>query len=255
MNIISINKLTLINADFLDVAIGPESIDLVITSPPYNLNVKYNSYDDNKSLDEYLNLLERWFKKIFNVLKPEGRFCLNIPFLNNVGKFNQYFEIQNLLYDVGFKLNTVIIWDKMNMANRMKWGSFLSAMNPHVVPTVELIIVSYKESFKKLRRGKSDIEKDEFLKWTLGIWRIAGENTREKLGHPAPMPIELPYRLIKLYSYVDDVILDPFMGIGTVLKAANMLKRRAVGIEIDKEYFERAVNYFKNIELFEVMNK
>lgn len=237
----TIGELTLINDDFLNVDIATESIDLIITSLPYNLGVKYNNYDDNKPLEEYLILLERWLGKMYNILKRDGRLCLNIPFLNNKFKFDQYFETRKVLEKIGFKLNTVIVWDKMNMPNRMKWGSWLSALNPHVVPTFELIIVSYKESFKKMRKGVSDITKKEFLSWTLGLWQIPGENKAKKLGHPAPFPIEIPYRLIKLYSYVDDVILDPFMGAGTTLKAAKILNRKAIGVEIDVEYYRKAL--------------
>ena len=116
----------------------------------------------------------------------------------------------------------------------------MSASSPHIIAPAELIVVMYKDRWKKTYKGKSDISKDEFLEWTNGVWTFSGES-KKKIGHPAPFPVELPKRCIKLFSYKGDVVLDPFAGSGTTLLAANMLGRKVFGIEISREYCELAM--------------
>ncbi len=119
-------------------------------------------------------------------------------------------------------------------------GSWLSASAPFVIAPVEVIVVLYKEQWKKVSGSKkSDITKDEFMKWTNGVWTFMGEN-KKRIGHPAPFPVELPKRCIKLFSFVGDTILDPFLGRGTSLIACAMTNRKGIGVNIDRKYCELA---------------
>ena len=236
-----INGITLINDDFLNVDLPKESIDLIVTSPPYNVGIDYNQHDDTIPYDEYLDWTKQWLKKALTLLKKDGRLCLNIPLDKNKGGIKPvYADIVKTALDVGFKYQTTIIWNEQNISRRTAWGSFMSASAPYVIAPVETIVVLYKESWKKLSKGESDITKEEFIEWTNGLWTFPGES-KKRIGHPAPFPLELPKRCIKLFSYVGDTVLDPFLGSGTTAIAAYKLKRKAIGVEIDEKYFDLAI--------------
>jgi site-specific DNA-methyltransferase (adenine-specific) len=235
-----ITGIKIINGDFLKVDIPENSIDLIVTSPPYNVGIPYNSHDDTISYDDYIKWTERWLNKALKVVKPDGRMCLNIPLdKNKGGQQSVYADITYLAKKVGWKYHSTIIWNEGNISRRTAWGSWLSASAPYVIAPVETIVVLYKNTWKKQKKGKSDITKEEFIEWTNGLWTFSGESKR-KIGHPAPFPIELPKRCIKLFTYVGDVVLDPFLGSGSTVIAAHKLKRKAIGIEIDEKYFELA---------------
>ena len=122
----------------------------------------------------------------------------------------------------------------------------MSATAPHVIAPVELIVVLYKGEWKKKSGSlKSTITAQEFKEWTNGIWTFNGESKR-KIGHPAPFPVELPYRCIKLFSYEDDIVLDPFAGSGTTLIAAMRTNRKSIGVDIEEQYCELAKNRVLN---------
>ena len=236
-----INGITLINDDFLNVDLPKESIDLIVTSPPYNVGIDYNQHDDTIPYDEYLDWTKQWLKKALTLLKKDGRLCLNIPLDKNKGGIKPvYADIVKTALDVGFKYQTTIIWNEQNISRRTAWGSFMSASAPYVIAPVETIVVLYKESWKKLSKGESDITKEEFIEWTNGLWTFPGES-KKRIGHPAPFPLELPKRCIKLFSYVGDTVLDPFLGSGTTAIAAYKLRRKAIGVEIDEKYFDLAI--------------
>ena len=141
---------------------------------------------------------------------------------------------------VGWKYHSTIIWNEQNISSRTAWGSWLSASAPYVIAPVEVIVILYKKRWKKENGSKiSDISKKEFLAWTNGVWNFSGESKR-KVGHPTPFPIELPKRCIKLFSYVGDTILDPFLGSGSTLVACSQTGRKGIGIKIDRGYCEMA---------------
>lgn len=242
------DKLKIINDDvILTKEIENNSIDLIITSPPYNVDIEYNLHNDKTNYSEYLDFTEKWLKKCFNFLKNDGRFCLNIPLdKNKGGQQSVYADIISIAKKIGWKYHSTVIWNEGNISRRTAWGSFMSASAPYVIAPVEIIAILYKGEWKKKSGSlKSDISKKEFMNWTNGLWTFSGES-KKRIGHPAPFPIELPKRCIKLFSFVGDVILDPFMGSGTTLIAAYLNNRRAIGVEIDKSYCELALKRIKN---------
>lgn len=235
--------LKIINEDVLKTdAVEDNSIDLIVTSPPYNVDIKYNSHNDKLSYKEYLEFSRRWLSRCYGWLKEDGRFCLNIPLdKNKGGQQSVGADLTTIAKQIGFKYHSTIVWNEGNISRRTAWGSWLSASAPYVIAPVELIVVLYKKRWKKISGSKkSDITRKEFMEWTNGLWTFSGES-KKKIGHPAPFPVELPKRCIKLFSFVGDSVLDPFMGSGTTLIAAYQLRRKVIGIEIDKNYCELAM--------------
>jgi len=218
-------------------------IDLIITSPPYNVDIHYNSHADNLTYEDYLEFTKKWIKKCFDLAKNEGRFLLNIPLdKNKGGQKSVGADITKIAKDVGWKYHSTIIWNEGNISRRTAWGSFMSASAPYVIAPVELILVLYKDSWKKTSGSrKNDITKQEFMDWTNGVWTFPGQNKKGAGGHPAPFPIELPRRCIKLFSFIDDIVLDPFLGSGTTLIASYLNNRKGIGIDIDKDYCDIAI--------------
>lgn len=226
------------NDDILKVkCIKENSIDLIVTSPPYNVDIKYNSHDDGITYEEYLNFTKKWLTKCFKLTKEDGRFCLNIPLdKNKGGNQSVYADVVTIAKRVGWKYHSTIIWNEQNISRRTAWGSFMSASAPYVIAPVETIVVLYKNQWKKISvSGISDITKKEFMEWTNGVWTFCGES-KKRVGHPAPFPVELPRRCIKLFSFVGDTVLDPFLGSGSTLIACAQTHRRGIGVEIDKSY-------------------
>ncbi len=235
-------KLKIINDDILTTTEIPnKSIDLIITSPPYNVDIKYTSHNDKLLYEDYLTFSKKWLYRCFEWLKDDGRFCLNIPLdKNKGGQQSVGADITTISKEIGFKYHSTIIWNEGNISRRTAWGSWLSASAPYVIAPVELIVVLYKKIWKKTSGSKkSDVLKKEFLEWTNGLWTFSGES-KKKIGHPAPFPIELPRRCIKLFTFIGDTVLDPFMGSGTTLIAGYLNNRNVVGIDIDETYCELA---------------
>lgn len=236
------DTLKIIMDNFLDTeAIDANSIDLIVTSPPYNVDIKYQTYDDTIPYEKYLEFSERWLEKAFNLLKNDGRFCLNIPLdKNKGGQQSVYADIITIAKRVGYKYHATIVWNEQNISRRTAWGSWLSASAPYVIAPVEMIAVLYKRYWRKTTgSGKSDITREEFITYTNAVWNFMGES-KSKVGHPAPFPVELPKRCIKLFSFVGDTVLDPFLGSGSTLIACLQTQRKGIGVEIDPKYCEIA---------------
>ena len=222
----------------------PQSLDLIITSPPYNVGIEYNSNADSKDYQEYLEFSRQWIENCYFWAKDGARFCLNIPLdKNKGGQQSVGADITTLAKKIGWKYHSTIIWNEGNISRRTAWGSWLSASAPYVIAPVELILVLYKGEWKKQYKGQSDIQKQEFMDWTNGLWTFNGES-KKRIGHPAPFPRELPKRCIKLFSYVGDVVCDPFSGSGTTMIESYLNKRQFVGIELDNGYCKLSKNRF-----------
>ncbi len=209
-------------------------VDLMVTSPPYNVT---KEYDDNLSLTEYLKLLENVFVETYRVLKNGGRACVNVANLGRKPYIPISDYISQMMIKIGFNMRGEIIWHKGAGAGvSFAWGSWMSASNPVLRDTHEYILVFSKGSYKKNNKGKeSTITKEQFMEWTKSVWTMNPESAR-KIGHPAPFPEELPYRLMQLLSFKDDIVLDPFMGSGTTALSAIKNNRRFVGYDVDETY-------------------
>jgi site-specific DNA-methyltransferase (adenine-specific) len=217
-------------------------VALMVTSPPYNVG---KEYDDDLDIDEYLQLLRDVFTETFRVLEPGGRVAVNVA---NLGRkpytpLNQY--VSALLTEIGFDLRGEIIWQKAKSAGgSCAWGSWQSAKNPTLRDIHEYVIVASKGSYSRVRKGEDTISKKEFLEATVSIWNILPESAR-RVGHPAPFPVELPGRLIELYTFEGDLVLDPFLGSGTTAVAAVESNRHYVGYELDADYIDIAERRIK----------
>ena len=212
-------------------------VSLTVTSPPYNVG---KLSDNNLSDEDYWKLMRQCFEEVYRVTESGGRLVLNVA---NLGR-KPYIPFSNmftdLMLDLGFLMRGEIIWQKSKGANaNFAWGSWLSASNPVIRDIHEYCLVFSKEGMSKGSKGKSTIEKDEFMESTLSIWNVNPARAK-KIGHPAPFPVELAEWFINLYSYEKDLILDPFIGSGTTALAASKLKRNYIGYEVNAEYCKLA---------------
>lgn len=229
--------------------LGSDSVDLVVTSPPYNLGIAYDVYDDNKTIDEYKDFINKVSKALFKVIKPNGRVCINVPCDGNMKlndkekiKCDISYIIKDVFYNTGFKYRDKIYWDKQNLKNPRARGSYESSSNPNILLPFEEIIVFYKNIRKKekITTNVNEMIDKEFEECSNGHWIIKGEKRKD--GCPAPFPQEIPNRLIKMFSYREDIVLDPFSGNGTTCLVAKKLGRKYIGFEISEKYTNYAIN-------------
>lgn len=232
----------LICGDVVDATktLPDDSVDLIVSSPPYNVE---KSYEADVTQEEYIDMITNACKEFKRILKPDGRFAINVPL--TMTKINQspegekhiirlvMHEWETAILAAGLKIRDYLIWNQQNSGNDTAWGSFRSASSPWIRHQAEVIIIGHAHQWKKLNKGESTIESEEFTRWTVDLWNMSCARHKK---HPAVFPEELPRRCIKMFSYVDNVILDPFCGTGTTLKVAKELYRNAIGIDRSKEY-------------------
>ncbi|MGD1004771.1 MAG: DNA methyltransferase [Methanoregulaceae archaeon] len=239
------------NEDILDVPIEDESVHLIITSPPYNVGINYDKHEDNKPYQEYLSWLTEVFVHLKKKLVNGGRLCINIA-PTGIKKFTPiHHDLITNLRNEDYNFVGEILWYKQNMKSRTAWGSFRSPRRPYVLPSWEYIYVLQKGTFlengeSKKEFVKPDITSDEFVRFSDGFWNISPETAKK--GHPVPFPEQLIYRLIKLYSYPGNTVLDPFGGSGTVAAVCAKNGRNSVYVDISQKYHEMAQNRVANLK-------
>ena len=239
-----LNRLYCKSSESMD-EVPDNSVHLMITSPPYNVG---KEYDDDLTLDEYLELLTSVFRESYNKLVTGGRACINIANIGRKPYIPLHAMVIEIMLDLGFLMRGEIIWDKSTSAGgSCAWGSWMSASNPVLRDYHEYILVFSKESYSKNKsqEKRDTITHDDFIQWTQSIWTFPAVNAK-KIGHPAPFPLELPHRLINLYSYENDVVLDPFCGSGTTAIAAIQNNRNYIGYDIKEEYIDLAKKRIAN---------
>jgi len=241
------NKILLGSSE--NMAMIPDnSIHLMITSPPYNVS---KEYDDDLSLTEYLELLQNVFKETFRVLVNGGRACINVANLGRKPYIPLSDYISQIMIELAYNMRGEIIWNKAASASpSTAWGSWQSASNPILRDIHEYILVFSKGDYKREKKDKENsIGRDQFMEWTKSIWTMNAVSAKQ-IGHPAPFPEELPFRLIQLYSFKEDIILDPFMGSGTTALSALKSTRKYIGFDTNEDYIKLAENrlmQFKNM--------
>lgn len=213
------------------------SVALMVTSPPYHVG---KDYDTDDTYLEYLQLLERVFTETHRVLEPGGRAAINVANLGRKPYIPLSHHVATMMANLGFWMRGEIIWRKAAGAGgSCAWGSFQSASNPVLRDLHEYILVFSKGRMDRVRKGDNTIHRDAFLRDTLSIWDVAPESAR-RVGHPAPFPVELPRRLIELYTYAGDVVIDPFLGAGATAVAAIDTGRRFAGYDTNRAYTRTA---------------
>ena len=211
------------------------SVHLMVTSPPYNVG---KDYDDNLSLEEYMSLLKKVFQETYRVLVPGGRVAINIANVGRKPYISLNSEVIRIMHDIGFMMRGEIIWEKgASAGGSCAWGSWQSASNPVLRDTHEYIMIFSKDVFKleNPEKRENTITRDDFLELTKSVWKFNTESAK-KVKHPAPFPPELPRRVIQLYTFKNEIILDPFMGVGSTAIAALESNRKYIGYDISEEY-------------------
>jgi site-specific DNA-methyltransferase (adenine-specific) len=214
------------------------SVHLIVTSPSYNFS---KQYDDDLSLEEYRQLLKSVLKETYRVLVPGGRACINIANLGRKPYIPLHAYVAEDMQELGFLMRGEIIWNKASTeSSSTTRGSWLSAANPVLRDIHEYILVYSKNIFSRSSKGKNNtIKREEFLEWSKSVWTFTDVSARQ-IGHPAPFPEELPHRLIQLYTFENDIVLDPFAGSGTTCISALRDKRRYLGYDVNSSYVQLA---------------
>lgn len=243
----SLNKkdIHLVNADCLTYlkTLSSNSIDLVMTSPPYNCGIEYSTYNDSRPYQEYLDWCQEWINECYRVCKDDGRIAINVPVemgtVNNSVRVSPMTEFVKMIGKAGFHLMGIPMWFDTHRVKYTAWGSWMSASAPYIYNPNEVVVLGYKKYHKKQYDGESTISKQDFIDGCSGIWDIMPE-TRGLTK--ANFPVELPEMAINLLTYKGDTVLDPFSGSGTTGIACLNTGRKYIGIEIDTLYHKIAQN-------------
>lgn len=246
---------SLFYANAEQIPLESESVHHIVTSPPYNVGVKYDKWKDYMERADYLAFSERWLSESFRILKPSGRIALNLPVFGNdknhpkgEGAIVTLADFIPIIQKVGFTVRETITWIKSSAdsiaetesnfsMNSTAWGSYMSPKNPYCRSVAELIVVCHKQEARIAWEGVSDISRDEFLKLSRNVWIMPSKTSK---NHPARFPVELPYNFMKFYTYVNDIVYDPFVGLGSTIMAGVGCGRRVMGSDISEKYLELA---------------
>lgn len=235
--------------------LSESSVHLIVTSPPFNVGIDYKKHNDTMPHKDYLSWMYKVWEACYRVLVPGGRICINIDATMNLEENGEpervhplHVDFTNQLRDIGYIYRAEICWTKQNAPGKdTAWGSYCLCSNPHIRRNSEYIIVASKDSLKlDGDHMKCDLTKEEFHEWTLSEWKMTPE-TKQK-GHPVPYPRELVKRCVKLFSYVGNVVLDPFNGSGTTTTTAYELGREYIGIDNCEDYCRIARKSAKDID-------
>lgn len=228
--------------DCLDLMkeIPDNSINLVVTSPSYNVGIEYDLWNDNQEWGVYYKWCEKWIREVYRILKTDGKFCLNhyLSFGDSVARHSPLMDLNHICVNqIGFKHHAVALWWDITRIKYTAWGSWMSASAPYINCPIEGVLILYKQNWKKENKGESTISKKDFIESCSGIWKLKPESNGLT---KANFPLSLPERCINLLTYKNDLICDPFMGSGTTAEACIKNQRNFIGIEISHNYCDIA---------------
>ena len=235
----------LINCDILEgfKTLEDNSVDLVVTSPPYNVSIEYDSWNDNIPKEEYFDWVSKWLKECYRVLKPDGRIAINIPFEVNMKQIQQRVficsEYWQRMFITGFKWNGIIRLNEIatQRAKFTAWGSWMSPSMPYCHNAEECVLLAYKEVPKKIEKGETDLTKEEFVEYVSGEWGYRAETKGLTMAN---FSLDIPMKAIKLLTWKGETVLDCFCGSGTTGVACMKLNRNFIGFEISQNYYKIA---------------